>query len=98
MGKYLLLWKLDHSKLPVGRKERAAGWDPMLDLVKQDLENGSLKDWGEFVGEHSGYAVAEGTEVEVHSMVQKWVPFVIFEVRPILSVHQATQTVKDLAK
>ena len=50
MGKYLVLWKMVNARLPVDRKERAAGLGPLVAMVKQDIEKGKIKDWGNFVG------------------------------------------------
>ena len=97
MGKYLLLWELDHTKIPISPQERGTGWSPMLDMVKEDLEKGVLKDWGAFVGQNGGYTVAEGTELEIHTLVQKWVPFVLFKVHPIASLSQVGEMIKGLS-
>ena len=97
MGKYLLLWELDQTKIPISPQDRANGWSPMLDMVKEDLEKGSLKDWGAFVGEGGGYAVAEGTELEIHTMVQKWSPFVLFKVHSLVALSQVQEMTKGLS-
>ena len=98
MGKYLLLWELDKAKVPLNPQERGAGWGALMDMVKQDLERRRMKDWGSFVGEMGGYAVAEGTEVEIANMIQQYVPFVFFKVLPIASVIQVDEVVKNLSK
>ena len=38
MGKFLLLWELDRTKVPVNPQERGVGWGALLDMVKQDIE------------------------------------------------------------
>jgi len=53
MAKYLLLWEIDTTKLPVSPKERGAGWKTLMEMVKQDIKKGLIKDWGAFVGELS---------------------------------------------
>ncbi|MCK4697656.1 MAG: hypothetical protein KAT53_05050, partial [Dehalococcoidia bacterium] len=68
------------------------------DMVKQDIQKGLTKDWGAFVGEINGYVVAEGTEVEIANLTQKYVPFVNFEVHPIASISQVEEVVKALTK
>jgi hypothetical protein len=67
-------------------------------MVKQDIEKGTLKDWGAFVGEVNGYVIAEGTEVEIGNMVQRYVPYVVFKTYPIASVDQLGEIVQGLAK
>ena len=98
MGKYLLLWEVDQTRAPVSPQERGAGWGALMDMVKEDLKKGISKDWGAFVGEINGYAVAEGTEVEIANMSQKYVPFVIFEIHPVMSVKQVDEVIKALTK
>jgi hypothetical protein len=66
-------------------------------MVKQDLRKGILKDWGSFVGENRGYAVAEGTEVEVSNDLQQYVPYVRFQTHPVVSVSQIGEVVEALS-
>jgi proteasome assembly chaperone (PAC2) family protein len=98
MGKYLILWDIDTNKIPVDAKERGAGWTLLMEMVKQDMKRGFTKDWGAFVGETSGYAVDEGSEVEVMKALQQYVPFVHFEVHPVASVSQVEEMIKVLTK
>jgi hypothetical protein len=98
MGKYLLLWEIDTTKIPVNPKERGAGWYALMEMVKQDMKKGFTKDWGAFVGELSGYAVEEGSELEVMTALQQYTPFVHFKVHPIASVNQVDEMIKALTK
>jgi len=98
MGKYLVLWEIDETKVPISPQERGAGWSALMDMVKQDIKKGISKDWGSFVGELAGYAVAEGTEVEIGNMMQQYVPFVHFKAHPIASVSQVEEIIKALPK
>ena len=97
MGKYLLLWEVDRTKIPIDPKERGAGWGLLMAMVRQDIEKGISKDWGAFLGENNGYAVAEGTELEVLNMVQQYAPYVIFKVHPIASESQVNEMIKALS-
>jgi len=98
MAKFLLLWELDPTKVPISPQERGTAWSRLLDMVEQDLKKGALKDWGAFVGEINGYAVAEGTEVEIGNLVQQYIPFVCFKVHPIASLSQVNEVTKALSK
>jgi hypothetical protein len=97
MGRYLLLWELDPSRVPVDPQERGSAWAVMTAMVKQDLKKGILKDWGSFVGQEEGYAVIEGTEVEVASSIQKYVPYVYFQTHPVATVNQIDEVIKALS-
>jgi hypothetical protein len=96
MGKYMILWEVDQSKIPVDPKERGEGWSMLMAMVRQDFEKGITKDWGAFVGESQGYSVFEGTELEVMKTLQQYVPFCIFEVHPISTEAQVNEMIKGL--
>ena len=98
MGKYLVLWEIDASRLPVSRKERAAGWKVLLSFVKQDIKDGLTLDWGAYVGELRGFGIYEGDEVEINVRLQQYSPFVSFKLRSITSVEQAEQLMEEMAK
>jgi hypothetical protein len=96
MGKYLLLWEVDQTKIPIDPKERAAGWSMLMAMVRKDFEKGVTKDWGAFVGENNGYAIDEGTELEVLNTISQYVPFCIFKVYPIATESQINEMIKAL--
>jgi hypothetical protein len=98
MGKYLALWEIDQTKVPISPQERGSGWGALMDMVKEDLKKGTLKDWGAFVGEINGYSIAEGTEVEVANAFHRYVPWVSFKVHPIASVSHVDEVIKALTK
>ena len=37
MGKYMALWEIDQSKIPIDPKERGDGWSMLMAMVRQDL-------------------------------------------------------------
>jgi hypothetical protein len=96
MGKYLVLWEVDQTKIPINPKERGEGWGMLMAMVGQDIKKGITKDWGAFVGESSGYAINEGTEIEVMKSLQQFVPFCIFKVYPIATEGQVNEMIKGL--
>jgi hypothetical protein len=98
MGKYLVLWEMDESKIPIDPKERGAAWKTFIGMVKKDLKTGTAKDWGAFVGENKGYAVHEGGEVEVSATLQQYVPFARFKAYAVTTVDQAIELMDVLLK
>ncbi len=96
MGKYLVLWEVDQTKIPIDPKERGQGWSFLMAMIRQDIEKGITKDWGAFVGETKGYTVNEGTELEVMKALQQYVPFCIFKVHPISTESQVNEMIKGL--
>jgi len=97
LGKYLVLWEVDRSRVPVDAKERGTAWGLLMDMVKKDIQAGITKDWGAFVGETNGYAIDEGTEVEVGNTLMQYAPYVNFEVHPIASVAQVGDIIKKMS-
>ena len=97
MGKYLVLWEVDRSRVPVDAKEKGAGWGALMEMVKQDIKAGLTKDWGAFVGEINGYSIAEGTEVEIGNMLMQYAPYVSFKTHPIASVTQVGDIIKKMS-
>jgi hypothetical protein len=98
MAKYLLLWELDKSKIPLDPKERAMGWTQLINMVKKDMENGQMIDWGSFPAEHSGYVVVESTEVELMQVTAQYDPYVFFKVHPVASVSQVEELLNSMSK
>ena len=96
MGKYLVLWEVVQTQIPADPKERGEGWGMLMAMVRQDIEKGTTKDWGAFVGETRGYHVAEGTELEVMKELQQYVPFCTFKVYPIATESQVNEMIKGL--
>ena len=80
------------TRAPVDPKERIAGWTMLLNMVKDDLESGRLKDWGAFPGEHAGYAIMEGADQDVLIGTEKYVPYVRFKTHSFVSVSQALES------
>ena len=98
MAKYLLLWEVDPAKVPADRKERAALWGPMIQMVKQQMLEGTTKDWGVFAGGLKGYSVSEGDEMTLSNTVQRYLPYVTFTAHPIVSVNQMAEVIENLKK
>ena len=96
MAKYLILWELDTSRMPEDPKERGAAWTMMTDMIKQDMKAGTIGDFGSYVGGGIGYSVAEGSELEIAQLMQKFVPFVQFEVHQVMAVDQIAELAKSL--
>jgi hypothetical protein len=98
MAKYLMLWKLNNALVPVSPQERSKAFSGLTSFVQQDMEKKIIKDWGCYVGEGSGYLVAEGTEVDISKMVQHYMPYCQFSTHPIASVHQINEVLKSMAE
>ena len=96
MPKYFMTWEVDPSRAPIDSKERAVLWSGMLEMVKQQIKNGTTKDWGAFVGEGRGYAVSEQNEIGVVQTLQNYYPFVEFEVHQVITVDEMLEALKPM--
>ena len=97
MGRYLILWEADESKIPIDPEERKMGWLMATEMVKQDMKEGLVKDYGVFIGQANGFSIAEGTEEQVLNMTIKFMPFFRFKVIPLVSIDQVEAAVKTIA-
>ena len=97
MSKYLLIWRLDPSRVPSDSRERGKGWGMLMTMIKTDREKGILKDWGAFPSEGRGYCVLEGSPLEVMKMTEQYAPFVHFETHPVASVNEVEQLIRHLS-
>ena len=96
MAKHLLLWRMSNARVPIDSKERGAGWRALLTMVKNDLEGGLVKDWGAFPGEGRGYAIIEGTNLDVMRMTQQFNPYVVFKTHPVASILEVEDLIKEM--
>jgi hypothetical protein len=96
MGKYLMLWELNSTLIPIDPHERGQGYAALMEFVQQDIEVGLTKDWGCYVGEGNGYCVVEGDEVDVSKMIQRYVPFCDFSTHPIATLDQMIEVIRSL--
>ena len=96
MGKYLVLWEMNQTKVPISPQNRGTAWAALTDMIREAMEKGITKDFGAFVGELRGYSILEGTEVEVSNELQQYVPFAIFEVHAVMSLKQTNEMIKAL--
>ncbi|MGV7223576.1 MAG: DUF3303 domain-containing protein [Nitrospinales bacterium] len=96
MGKYILHWEVDTAKTPEDTKERQEQWSLFQQTVAQQMESNEIKEWGEYVGEVNGYSIMEGSEVDIQKLVALWVPFVKFNVKPVMTIEQAMEATKAM--
>lgn len=96
MGKYVVIWEADESKIPIDLQQRKAGWQMAMEMVKQDMKAGKTKDWGVFAGQIRGFSILEGTEEEAHAQILQYVPFFRFQLYPVLSFDQTEKIVKAM--
>ncbi len=97
MGKYLSLWELDMNRVPEDPKEQLEFFAKLQNMVKEDLKNGIIKDFGMFLGGDAGYTVEEGTEEEIAMCAMKYAPFVKCSIQSVISTEQIDEIMKKFA-
>jgi len=96
MAKYLVLWEADTSRTPEDPKAKKAQLLGFQELIAKQLQEGAIKEFGQFVGETCGYAIDECSVVELHTLNSMWVPFAKFTVREILTIDEIIKATKAL--
>ena len=96
MGRYLLLWEGDETKIPLDPTARRESWLAACEMVRQDFKSGLVKDWGVLLGQVKGFAIDEGTEEEVQKATLKYIPYFRFQIIPILTVDQQVEAIKSI--
>jgi hypothetical protein len=97
MAKFYMRWQLNPMLISPNPEERVKQWLMMLEMVKADLKSGSLTDWGICSDLSAGYAFAETDEKTLHATILKWVPYVHFDAKPVISVDQSIANIKQVA-
>lgn len=97
MAKYYMKWQMNQMIIPANPEERVKLWLTMLEMVRAELKSGSLIDWGVTCDSSEGYALAETDEKTLHAIELKWIPYVIFDSRPVLTVDQCIANIRQVA-
>ena len=96
MAKYMVLWEAETSKTPEDAKAKKAQWQDFDELVRKQLKEGIIKEWGMFAGEMHGYLIVEGSAVNLHTLTGTWVPFIKFTIRELMTIDEVIKAVKAL--
>ena len=97
MTKFYMRWHLNRMLIPTNAEERVKSWMSMLELVKAELKTGGLSDWGMCSDASGGYAFAETDEKTLHTTILRWMPYVIFDIKPVLTADQIIESIKKAA-
>ena len=98
MGKTLIKWQLNTQLIPVDPKQRFEAWMKMMEMVKADLESGTLTSWGIYSDASGGYAFSKLNQQDLYTMMLKWSPYVMFDAKPVLGVEKVIESMKKAAE
>ena len=96
MAKYLITWEADMGRFPVDPKERARMITGLAGMVKQMIAEGKTSDWGIFLQGAAGYSIRDGEAVELYNDLQKFSPYINFQVHEVLSVDAVLESMKSM--
>ena len=97
MSKFYMRWHLNPILIPTNPEERVKLWISMLELVKADIKSGALIDWGMCSDSSGGYAFAETDEKTLHTTILRWMPYVNFNIKPVMTADQVIDSIKRAA-
>jgi hypothetical protein len=98
MARFLTLWEMDMSRVPENPEDQMSFFTKLMNMVKEDMESGTTRDFGEFINGFEGYSIEEGTEEEVALTAMKYSPYCKFKVYPILSANQIEKIMKTISQ
>ncbi len=92
MTKFHIEWK-QSSKIPDDPVKLAKLYLSHMEQIKADLKSGKLNDFRQYSNGSSGYLLIEGTENDVFTTLMKYLPYVEFDVKPIVNVDQTIEAI-----
>ena len=96
MTKFHIEWNKNFSKMPDNPAEMVKIELWLLEMVKADLKTGKLADWGIYCNGFSGYAIMEGKQEDIMPELLKYIPFIMFDVLPVVNVDQTIDAINKI--
>jgi len=90
-------WQMDPMFIPADPEERVKLWLKMLEMVQAGLKSGSFTDWGICCDSSAGYAFADTDEKTLHASILPWLPYISYDIKPVLPVDQVIANIKQAA-
>ena len=94
MPKFYIKWQLNPLTTPSNPEERVKAWLSSLQMIKDGLKAGTIKEWGMCSDASGGYAFSDLNEVDLYIQLLKYMPNTIFDIKPVLTVDQVIDSIK----
>jgi hypothetical protein len=94
MPKFLIEWKGNVSLNSEDYANLLKITLSLLEMVKAGMKSNKITDWGAYCDMRTGYMIIEGTQDEIMPELLKYMPYVLFDVKPVVNVDQAIEAVK----
>ncbi len=93
MARFYVTWQWSNPQLlPLDPQKRGKLLTSLLEMVREDMIAGKIKDWGVIAGGMGGYMITgDVSEAEFHASTYKWMPYVTFQASPVLSAEQLAE-------
>ena len=98
MARYILNWEIVEERLATDPKEIATGWKMLTSMVRKDIERGFIKDWGAFPGDHGGFTIVEGTEMDLLMFTTQYTPFIRFRTHQVSTIDTVDEFLNTFVK
>jgi hypothetical protein len=98
MPKFHVEWKQNLSVMPDDPAKLGKINISLLEMVKADVKSNKITDWGVYCNGFSGYTIIEGTHDEIMTELLKYMPYILFEVKPVINEDQAIEAVKVVSQ
>lgn len=97
MTRFYMKWQLNPLFTPSNPEERVKLWLSLLEMTKADLKSGRITDWGVCSDSSEGYAIAETDEKTMHASILKYIPYISFDIKPVIAVDDVIANIKQAA-
>ena len=97
MPKSWIRWQLNSQYIPADPEEKTKLWASMLERVKADLKAGMMTEWGNCYDGSGGYGLSELSVPDLFAYLGTWMPYVEFDVKPVLTADESLEAVKKVA-
>lgn len=97
MTKYYMRWQMNPIFIPADPEERVKLWLKMLEMVRAELKSGGFTDWGICCDSSAGYVFADTDEKTLHESILPWLPYISFDIKPVIPVDQVIANIKEAA-
>lgn len=98
MPKFHIEWKQNLSVMPDDPVKMGKINLSLLEMVKAEVKSSKIGDWGVYCNGFSGYCIKEGAHDEIMTELLKYMPYILFDVKPVVNVDQAIDAVKVYLK
>ncbi len=97
MSKYFVKWTMNPLDIPKNPEERMKAWQLAVQMVKDGMKSGIVKDWGMTTDLSEGYSILEAAnDTDIAAYIGMWIPILNLAAKPILTVDQTAETLQKM--